>query len=993
MVCHIHRYHSDVECSPSYHDFVSKEEIYIVLTESGIIPTVENCGVLTRTYEVCEGHFQHLLSLNLKRSRRRLCLLPSFISSHPDIDHSIDQDIHAKSKRKRVDRTLSIDHIRVIQDKYGIVLAVNTPVCLNCRLRVCKISQETCTDVSSSVQTFTANQSKTEAMEYSEDVVGIDLTETVDHSRAKRKQDDAYSHQEISEDEFYFSAFSQETQMSSQNNSQSSQRTIHQIESLEKLNSFLLCEGLDTISMPTSLWASYSRKTQLSYMKKISECIRAIVMTIFEEDVDIILQQLASYDSGNYESSSTNTNETDTELLKSLADSYSKAESWQIRRQILSVISIQLNYNETEQLIPGLSEYRYYAAKKHSNKEGCGMPPKNREDTRNRMDHAKLDSFLDFITSSHVIKDLPFGERKLKLQDGKKIETPNIIRCMGPAAIVDQYKQYCKENDFNPLGDSTMFKILSECTATMRKSLEGLDYYLAEGVRAFRELEDVLAELHKMGSISLECKRYLKVDYKVHISETSNISDHCRKYALSSQDQDHFHSCCDHDHDHVCEHCEQILELLHAISKLVNECQVSDKDIYLYKFSQAKEKILNWKCHIIRSRNQGAAKSDLLDSLEESEISQDSVTTTSVILDIVEDLNTKYEDISKVHLWSDNAGCYKCTDTINAIAMSGKIAAYNFCEAQDGKGACDRTAATLKAGIRRYINQGNDVTSASQMKKAIESTVKNVKYIVKVVDSKTAVKEKSCLINIPAISSLNNFLFLDEGIKVWRHFSIGECKLLPKPQNYSVNLPQLNIINACSIDVDFHTLGRPNTKVETAVDPVLSGIFTCETDGCVQSFNTYKELEEHHLVDKCVIIAEKHPKFQKVQLYVDKLNTAQITQRDVELAPANVIEGQNRQAMGWALKATRLNKRFSEKQKNYLIAKFNIGLQTGNKEDPDNVAEEMKYATQNGSRMFASTEFLTPLQISSFFSRHARKTDALRETLISEVENSLTTSI
>lgn len=31
-----------------------------------------------------------------------------------------------------------------------------------------------------------------------------------------------------------------------------------------------------------------------------------------------------------------------------------------------------------------------------------------------------------------------------------------------------------------------MFKILSECTATMRKSLEGLDYYLAEGVRAFK---------------------------------------------------------------------------------------------------------------------------------------------------------------------------------------------------------------------------------------------------------------------------------------------------------------------------------------------------------------------------------------------------------------------------------------------------------------------------------------------------------------------------
>ncbi|CAG2231600.1 unnamed protein product [Mytilus edulis] len=403
--------------------------------------------------------------------------------------------------------------------------------------------------------------------------------------------------------------------------------------------------------------------------EKISACIRAIVMTIFEEDVDIILQQLASHDSSNYESSSTNTNETDTELLRSLADSYSKANK--------------------------KTDFVCHFAKKHSSKEGCGMPPKNREDTRNRMDHAKLDSFLDFITSSHVIKNLPFWREKIKAKRWYK--TPNIIRYMGPSAIVDQYKQYCKENDFNPLG---------------------------------------------------------------FLLDFGDWLDHCRKYALSSQDQDHFQSCCDHDHDHVCEHCEQISELLHAISKLVNECQVPDKDIYLYKFSQAKEKILNWKCHIIRSRNQGAAKSDLLDSLEESEvvivldwamkylprryredqsnwyakrgiswhigvafrrtggnlqsltfvhifhsqISQDSVTTTSVILDIVEDLNTKYEDISKVHLWSDNAGCYKCTDTINAIAMSGKIAAYNFCEAQDGKGACDRTAATLKAGIRRHIN-------------------------------------------------------------------------------------------------------------------------------------------------------------------------------------------------------------------------------------------------------------------------------------------------
>ena len=36
----------------------------------------------------------------------------------------------------------------------------------------------------------------------------------------------------------------------------------------------------------------------------------------------------------------------------------------------------------------------------------------------------------------------------------------------------------------------------------------------------------------------------------------------------------------------------------------------------------------------------------------------------------------------------------------------------NFGEAQDVKGACDRTAASLKSGKRRYVNQGHDVVSA-----------------------------------------------------------------------------------------------------------------------------------------------------------------------------------------------------------------------------------------------------------------------------------------
>ncbi|XP_071171006.1 uncharacterized protein [Mytilus edulis] len=133
---------------------------------------------------------------------------------------------------------------------------------------------------------------------------------------------------------------------------------------------------------------------------------------------------------------------------------------------------------------------------------------------------------LDFITSSHIIKDLPFGERHLKLSSGEVMDAPNIIRCMGPATIIQQYQAYCEENEISLLGSSTMFKILSECSATVRKSLEGLDYFVAEGSRGFQDLQDiVLSEGYpeasngtELNRLLLEAKHYMKTDYKVHYS-------------------------------------------------------------------------------------------------------------------------------------------------------------------------------------------------------------------------------------------------------------------------------------------------------------------------------------------------------------------------------------------------------------------------------------------------------------------------------------------
>ena len=74
---------------------------------------------------------------------------------------------------------------------------------------------------------------------------------------------------------------------------------------------------------------------------------------------------------------------------------------------------------------------------------------------------------------------------------------------------------------------STLCRVLKVCSASVRKSLQGLDYVLAVGAKAFDNLENVVDKLGDCCGKGLtwakesnekfkEAKRYLKGDYKVY---------------------------------------------------------------------------------------------------------------------------------------------------------------------------------------------------------------------------------------------------------------------------------------------------------------------------------------------------------------------------------------------------------------------------------------------------------------------------------------------
>ena len=122
-----------------------------------------------------------------------------------------------------------------------------------------------------------------------------------------------------------------------------------------------------------------------------------------------------------------------------------------------------------------------------------------------------------------------------ELSSGKLIAVPNVIRTMIPQCIVTQYIQYCTETNFKALSRSTLLRILQECSASVRKSLQGLDYFVAEGTRAFEDLLSIVHDIslfrahgsdrENMMKDSLKAgKLYLKGDYKVFYIACSYFS-------------------------------------------------------------------------------------------------------------------------------------------------------------------------------------------------------------------------------------------------------------------------------------------------------------------------------------------------------------------------------------------------------------------------------------------------------------------------------------
>ena len=89
----------------------------------------------------------------------------------------------------------------------------------------------------------------------------------------------------------------------------------------------------------------------------------------------------------------------------------------------------------------------------------------------------------------YVIQDLPFGQKSIKLSTKEVIRVLNVIRMMVPESIVKQYFAYSSESGFTTLSQTILLRILNVCSASVRKSLQGLDIAELPRARSVRAAE------------------------------------------------------------------------------------------------------------------------------------------------------------------------------------------------------------------------------------------------------------------------------------------------------------------------------------------------------------------------------------------------------------------------------------------------------------------------------------------------------------------------
>ena len=351
-------------------------------------------------------------------------------------------------------------------------------------------------------------------------------------------------------------------------------------------------------------------------------------------------------------------------------------------------------------------------------------------------------------------------------------------------------------------------------------------------------------------------------------------------------------------------------------------------------------------------------------------------------------------NLSQVYFRSDNAGCYHCAYLLLSLPTIAertgfKIARYDFSEPQAGKGICDRRIAALKSHMRRFINEGNDVKTASDMRAAMSHTGESKAVMPQCVESRhvqTMTKH-----TMAGVQALHNFLYENGGLRVWRAYDVGPGKFYSAVMLARFGTPQgptelvaLELFSIPHLEAGTYQQHPQPTSATSEPGPLKElpfpsqteherEMFSCQEEGCIKTFKSFAALQKHLDVGKHLVKLAKESAYDEIKRkwteachsvsggYVRGQTLASSSEKQ---SPPGQVEN------GWALRRTRKSVAFSEKAKSYLLDVFWMGEETGKKATASDVALRMKSArNETGQKIFSKIDWLTEQQIARYFSR------------------------
>ncbi|CAC5393144.1 unnamed protein product [Mytilus coruscus] len=828
------------------------------------------------------------------------------------------------------------------------------------------------------------------------------------------------------------------SQSSSQISSWSQENDIHFLSSINKAMDILGHGKISPIKFQIRTNIEDLKPSTLRYLKrKATTTVHEALDCIAPSQAKKLLQLLHIDKEPSSRTKLSNTE--DIKLQQLIIQLYNESSDRNAKIQLLSMVSDLSSKKALQDLMPWISQYAVDTARQHAVKHGKGVPLPNKEKfTRQRIDKGKLDHALDFFFDPTFHQVSSFGTKELKLSSGEVLQIPEVVRTACHSSIVDTYMSYCKETEFEPLSRATLFNILSECPASHRTNLKGLDNIAADGVCAMDTLLEIVANfqnstVHQNTNFSdmkeklISYKLYLKTDFKHHVQMKDQCSDHCIQFALSDPTEKKLaRSCTDHLHDMKCPRCcllpDTVIELKRIISEFTEE-----RTEFLVDIETAEGKVLDWKSHILRCVNQDRCRLETLQNLTEGDAmivmdwamkflplrhrekqsdffgqkgfnwhvtvvifkdiddltlkhrtyvhtiesaKQDWYSITSVIEHTLKTIKDQMPNIKSVVLRSDNAGCYHCSNLRHSLhGISQRtgvyIKEYDFSEAQNGKSYCDSKIAHMRGKMRKYVLEGGDIRSSTEMKEALDvyGGVSGCQISNVTIDTESQTKDQSQLKGITKYSNVK--IDHDGRLTCWKAFGIGEGQCITM-SSFNQEDTNLNVLEDFSLPKHIEgSIKNSNSIVNDQVP--REGDLYCPEMTCSRKFKSYSELEDHCFVgDHALCPTHDLIKLQWKGVCLD------ISSCSVKTREGSLQNGDSTLQSGWGLKKDRKSVRFSLKTKNYLKEIFDSGEKNGQKANASNVAKNMRISRDNtGKKIFSPHEYLQPSQIVSYFSRLA----------------------